>query len=301
MSFCTDVKNEICSVKFERQCCKLAFLNAAFAFFNTVSYNKIKMTTESKTVASFLNELIKDVVKEPVGEFLQNSNHKGYTFDITDSKKIARLSEEIGLMNKRINQVSGIMDDNLSVNPCCQRAAVMGAFLVSGSVTNPNRGYHFEISNHRKDNLHKINEILMGMDFYPKIITRGSDYVLYIKEKEAIADMLNFLNCKETFFEYHDAMIIKDKKNQLNRKINCENANMDKTVNAAVDQIIAIKQIIADKKYDSLSDSLKEVADLRLKNPDASLTELAKMCKEPLSRSGINHRLKKLIQLSREK
>ncbi|MBE7029743.1 MAG: DNA-binding protein WhiA [Clostridia bacterium] len=301
MSFCKDVKNEICSVNFERSCCKHALLNSAFAFFNLVSYDRIRMTIESKEIALFLNELIIEITDERELTFKKNAKSKGYTLESYDCDKIHKLASKLGLINKKINQVSGIMDDNLSINPCCQRAAVIGAFLVAGSVTNPNRGYHFEISNHRKDNLHKINEILMGMDFYPKIITRGSDYVLYLKEKETIADMLNYLNCKETFFEYHDAMILKDKMNNLNRKINCEQANLDKTVNAAVEQLLAIEKLKKDKKFDALSQSLKEVANLRVDNPEASLTELSKMCKEPLSRSGINHRLKKIIELSREK
>lgn len=299
MSFCSDVKNEICNSKFDRKCCKKALLNSAFAFFNTVSDSRIKMTTESRVVAEFLNEIILELV-DASGKiaFKENDNQKGYTFDVTDREDILKIAEKTGLLNKKINQICAVMDDNLSVNPCCQRAAVIGAFLVSGSVTDPAKGYHFEISNHRSDTLHKINEILMGMDFYPKIIKRGSDFLIYIKEKETIADMLNFLNCKETFFEYHEAIILKDKKNQLNRQMNCENANMDKTVNAAVDQVMAIRKLKEEKRFDELPDNLKEIATLRLNNPEASLTELAKLCKDPLTRSGVNHRLKKIMEIS---
>ncbi len=297
MSFCKKVKNEICSTKIERNCCALAFLNSAFAFFNTVSYEKIKMNIESKEVAFFLNELMASLFKEYDDiKFKPLKNHKGYTLDIKDKDTILYIAKKLSLYNRRTNQISGNLNDDFSVNPCCQRMAVIGAFLVSGSVTNPQRGYHFEISNRRKDNLHKINEILVSMDFYPKIIKRGSEYVLYIKEKEMIADMLNFLNCRETFFEYHDAIILKDKKNQLNRQLNCESANMDKTVNAAVHQLIAIRKLKESNKFDALPDNLKEIANLRLDNPDASLTELAKLSQTPITRSGINHRLKKIIE-----
>ena len=300
MSFCSEVKSEITGTKLERQCCKLALLNSAFAFFTTVSDSKIKMNTESKDVALFLNLLLNEIPGlSDSSRFKQNKNQKGYVFELNKKEEILKLSEEIGLVNKKINQVAGIIDDNKSINPCCQRAAVVGAFLVAGSVTNPGRGYHFEISNHRQDNLHKINEILVSMDFYPKIIKRGSDYVLYIKEKEAIADMLNYLGCKETFFEFHDTIILKDKKNQLNRMMNCENANMDKTVNAAVDQLMSIRALIDNKVFETLSDNLKEIALLRLNNPDASLNELARMCSEPITRSGVNHRLKKIIEIGK--
>lgn len=299
MSFCRKVKNEICNMKIERSCCKKALLNSAFAFFTTVSADKIKMSIESKEVAQFLNQLICDVI-DNMGElgFFKQEGQKGYTLEITNKDKILNIAKKIGLINKKINQVGKNMDDNLSINPCCQRMAVIGAFLVSGSVTDPVRGYHFEISNHKMEVLHKISEILTGMDFYAKIIKRGSDYLLYIKEKEMIADMLNYLNCKETFFEYHDTIIIKDKKNQLNRKMNCENANMDKTVNASVSQALAIKKLKEDKKFEALPDNLKEIANLRLENPDASLTELAKLCKTPITRSGVNHRLKKIMEIS---
>ena len=116
-----------------------------------------------------------------------------------------------------------------------------------------------------------------------------------------IADMLNFLNCRETFFEYHDAIILKDKKNQLNRQLNCENANMDKTVNAAVNQLISIRKLKESGRFDALPDNLKEIAELRLLNPDASLTELAKLSSTPITRSGINHRLKKIIEFEGNK
>ncbi len=297
MSFCKKVKNEICNTKIERNCCALAFLNSAFAFFNTVSYDRIKMNIESKEVAFFLNELMASLFKEYDDiKFKPLKNHKGYTLDIKKKDTIFYIAKKLSLYNRRTNQISGNLYDDFSVNPCCQRMAVVGAFLVSGSVTNPQRGYHFEISNRRKDNLHKINEILISMDFLPKIIKRGSEYVLYIKEKEAIADMLNFLNCRETFFEYHDAIILKDKKNQLNRQLNCESANMDKTVNAAVNQLIVIRKLKESGRFDALPDNLREIANLRLENPDASLTELAKLSSTPITRSGINHRLKKIIE-----
>ena len=296
MSFCKKVKSEICGTKLERKCCRLAFLNSAFSFFNTVSSDRIKMNIESKEVAEFLNELMASSFKEYDISFKPLKNHKGYTLDIKDKDIISYIANKLSLYNRRTNQISGNLNDDFSINPCCQRMTVIGAFLVSGSVTNPQRGYHFEISNRRKDNLHKINEILVSMDFLPKIIKRGSEYVLYIKEKEMIADMLNFLNCKETFFEYHDAIILKDKKNQLNRQLNCESANMDKTVDAAVNQLISIRRLKDSGKFESLPDNLKEIANLRLEHPDASLTELAKLSSVPITRSGVNHRLKKILE-----
>lgn len=301
MSFCSRVKGEVCNNKMERACCKKALLNSAFAFFNTVSDSKIKMNTESPQVAEYINSLIKEILPQ-LDEvcFKNNKGKKGYTLSITSSDIIREIAVKIGLINKKTGQIIAEIDSNLSIDPCCQRASVIGAFLVAGSVTDPDRQYHFEISNHRKSELHKISEILLGMDFLPKIIKRGSDYVLYLKEKEGIADMLNYLGAKETFFEYHDAMILKDAKNRANRKANCENANVTKTVNAAVAQANAIRKLIDEKRFETLPENLKEIALLRLNNIDASLSALAELCTEPISRSGINHRMQKIMEIANE-
>ncbi|MBE7021396.1 MAG: DNA-binding protein WhiA [Ruminococcaceae bacterium] len=301
MSYCSRVKDEVCGYRMERACCKKALLNAAFAFFNTVSDSKIKMNIENEGVAGYINSLISELCPglNDVG-FRENKGKKGYVMNITSPVIIRTLAEKIGLINRKTGQILADIDDNLSVDSCCQRASVIGAFLISGSVTDPDRQYHFEISNHRKSVLHKINEILVGMDFVPKIIKRGSDYVLYLKEKEGIADMLNYLGARETFFEYHDAMIIKDAKNRANRKANCENANVTRVVNAAVAQSNAIRKLIEEKRFDTLPEGLKEIAMLRLKHTDASLSDLAEMCSEPISRSGINHRMKKIMEIASE-
>ncbi len=301
MSYCSRVKDEICNYKMERACCKTALLNAAFAFFNTVSDSRIKMSTENESVAEYLNSLIKELFPKLNDVcFKANKGKKGFVMNTTSSENIRIIANKTGLVNKKTNQIVAEIDSNLSIDSCCQRASVIGAFLVAGSITDPDRQYHFEISNHRKSELHKISEILVGMDFYPKIIKRGSDYVLYLKEKEGIADMLNYLGARETFFEYHDAMILKDAKNRANRKANCENANVTKTVNAAVAQANAIRKLIEEKRFDSLPESLKEIALLRLNNSDASLSVLAELCSEPISRSGINHRMKKIMEIANE-
>lgn len=298
MSFCSEVKSEICAVLPERDCCKKAMLNAAFAFFYTVNSGKIKMNTESASVARYINTLIQETLSVSADiEIKKSDKTKGFSLEISNKEDIEKIAEELGLINKKSGQISAVIDGNLSVNPCCQHSAVKGAFLIAGSLTNPQRNYHFEISGHRQAPIYALNELLLSMDFTPKIIKRGSDYVLYIKEKEAIADILNVIGSKEMFFKFHDIILLKDVKNQLNRKQNFEQANLSKTVNAAVDQTIAIKNIINANKFETLPDNLKEIATLRLENPEASLTELSELMSEPLTRSGINHRLKKLVSI----
>ena len=298
MSFCSEVKNEICAVLPERPCCRKAMLSGAFAFFNTVSNSKIKMNTESASVARYINTLLSETLNVDADILIKKSDKiKGFTIEINNEKDILKVANKLGLVNKKTGQISGVVDSNLSVDPCCQRAAVKGAFLVAGSVTNPQKSYHFEISGHRKSSVNELNELLISMDFNPKIIKRGADYVLYIKEKEAIADMLNLIGSKEMFFKFHDILLMKEVKNTLNRKQNFEQANLTKTVNAAVDQNIAIRNIMDSNRFEELPDNLKELAVLRMENPEASLSELAEMLSEPITRSGINHRLKKLTAI----
>lgn len=298
MSFCSEVKNEICAILPERPCCRKAMLNGAFAFFNTVSNSKIKMNTESASVARYLNTLLLETIDVDAEVLVKKSDKiKGFTIEINNREDILKTAHELGLINKKTGQISGVINGDLSVDSCCQRSAVKGAFLVAGSVTNPQKSYHFEISGHRKSSINELNELLISMDFNPKIIKRGSDYVLYIKEKEAIADMLNLIGSKEMFFKFHDTLLMKEVKNQLNRKQNFEQANLTKTVNAAVDQNNAIRNIIDSNRFEELPDNLKELAVLRLENPEASLSELSELLSEPLTRSGINHRLKKLTAI----
>ena len=298
MSFCSEVKNEICAILPERPCCKKAMLNGAFAFFNTVSNSRIKMNTESASVARYINTLIGDTVGISPDVTIKKSDRiKGFAIEINDKEEILRIANELGLINKNTQQISGVIDGNLSVNPCCQRAVIKGAFLAAGSVTNPQKSYHFEISGHRRASINVLNELLISMDFNPKIIKRGADYVLYLKEKEAIADMLNLIGSKEMFFRFHDTLLMKEVKNKLNRKQNFEQANLSKTVNAAVEQNMAIRNIIDSNRFEELPDNLKELALLRMENPEASLSELSELLSEPLTRSGINHRLKKLTAI----
>lgn len=298
MSFCSDVKSELCAVIPERECCVKALLNSAIAFFNTVGSDKIKMNTENAFVVRYINMLINSYLHINAQTTTRKSDKtRGYSLYIEDKDEIYKVGRELGLINETTGQISGVLSGDLCVNECCQRAVVKGAFLISGSVTDPKKSYHFEISNHRKKTINDLNEILISMDFPSKVIKRGSEYILYIKEKEAIADILNLMGNKEMFFKYHDIILMKEVKNQLNRKQNFEYANLDKTVNAAVEQKIAIENLIKNKKFDTLPPALKEIALLRINNPEDSLSELAKKCSEPITRSGINHRLKKIVEM----
>ena len=179
------------------------------------------------------------------------------------------------------------------------KALTRGIFLGSGSVNNPEKKYHLEIILSSKKNANIIKNLLLKMQIKFKELERKNGYSLYIKEGEEISKFLAFIGANSSVLKFEEIRVIRDMKNNVNRKVNCETANLNKTINAAVKQIDAIKKIKARGNFENLSENLREIANLRLDNPDASLVELGQMLKNPIGKSGVNHRLNQLIELSK--
>ena len=179
------------------------------------------------------------------------------------------------------------------------KALTRGIFLGSGSVNNPEKKYHLEIILSSRENANIIKKLLLKMQIKFKELERKNGYSLYIKEGEEISKFLAFIGANSSVLKFEEIRVIRDMKNNVNRKVNCETANLNKTINAAVKQIDAIKKIKARGNFENLSENLREIANLRLENPDASLVELGQMLKNPIGKSGVNHRLNQLIELSK--
>ena len=179
------------------------------------------------------------------------------------------------------------------------KALTRGIFLGSGSVNNPEKKYHLEIILSSKKNANIIKNLLLKMQIKFKELERKNGYSLYIKEGEEISKFLAFIGANSSVLKFEEIRVIRDMKNNVNRKVNCETANLNKTINAEVKQIDAIKKIKARGNFENLSENLREIANLRLENPDASLVELGQMLKNPIGKSGVNHRLNQLIELSK--
>lgn len=180
------------------------------------------------------------------------------------------------------------------------KALTRGIFLGSGSVNNPENKYHLEIILSNKRNAQIVKELLEKMQIHLKELERKNGYSLYIKEGEEISKFLAFIGANSSVLKFEEIRVIREIKNNVNRKVNCETANLNKTINASVKQIEAIKKLKATGKFKNLSANLKEVANLRLENSDASLVELGQMLENPIGKSGVNHRLNQLIELARE-
>ena len=178
------------------------------------------------------------------------------------------------------------------------RLCIREAFIKSGSMNDPNKKYHLQIMFRTKKKAEEMQKLLENFYIHPRIIKKENNYMLYLKDGEEISQFLALIGANNTVLKFEEIRVIKEKRNDINRLVNCETANLNKTINAAVKQIEDIKLIKTKGKFAALPENLQEIADLRIKNPDLSLVELGKLLKEPIGKSGVNHRLKKISTIS---
>lgn len=222
------------------------------------------------------------------------------------NKLLNRLKIKYDIKMKGNNYLIEFKKDDLKIERLnfadteASRGVVRGAFLGGGSITEPNTRYHLELRLETNEAREKIINILRSFAIEVKSLDRKYSYSIYIKDGEEISKFLALIGANASVLKFEDIRVIKDTKNNVNRRVNCETANLNKTVNAAVIQIEAINKIKKRKKWKSLSPSLQEVAELRLENPDATLEELGEMLTEPIGKSGVNHRLKRIIEIAEE-
>lgn len=183
---------------------------------------------------------------------------------------------------------------------CCKKAFIRGMFLAAGSVNDPNKAYHFEIVVRNAELAEEIRAVIGSFSLEAKVVKRKKYYVVYLKEGSMIVDMLNIMEAYVSLMDMENVRIIKDMRNDINRRVNCETANIKKTVSAARRQIEDIEYIEKTKGLKVLNDSLRELAELRLEEPDANLTELGEMLNPPVSKSGVNHRLRKISSIAKQ-
>ena len=276
MSFSANVKEELSKINiFSNVDIVKAEL---YGYLLTVNMNekKIKFLTENEYNVNRLNKLL-NKLKISYDIKMQGKNFfLSFRKDDLDLENLEYKNQEIG------------------------KAIVRGAFLGSGSITEPDARYHLEIRLESKEGRKKLIEIINSFGIEVKLLERKYSYSIYIKDGEEISKFLALIGANSSVLKYEDIRVLKETKNNVNRKVNCETANLNKTVNAAVAQIQAIEKIKKRKKWNSLPPNLQEIAVLRIENPHATLEELGKMLEEPIGKSGVNHRLKKIIEIAEE-
>lgn len=291
MSFSQDVKNELLRIEYEHSCCEKAMLYGICIFGKSFSSFGVSMQSENEELAEFYKELIKkycnvecDVKRSPGG--------RNYSVNIEDSVECDKILGVFG------HNDGGSLKINHSNFDCegCINAFVAGAFLSCGTVSTPQKDYHLEFTVPYL-NLSKSLVTLLGeIELAPKTSNRKGYNIVYFKGSEAIEDCLYLMGASSAMFEMMNVEIVKDFRNKANRTANCEAANIEKTVKASFAHIKAIERIESAKGLDYLKNDLKEMAVLRRDNPELSLAELSKL--SGMSRSGVNHRLKRIVQIA---
>ncbi|MGN0710811.1 MAG: DNA-binding protein WhiA [Anaerovoracaceae bacterium] len=310
MSFSLETKNELARLDQEKKCCQLAEIAGFIRMSGSIRLAgggkfTIVMSTENPAVARHYKIMIKEYFDSEanleIGQGTTLKKARVYTLTIGPEERSEQILREIGILMVRegMNFISDGIYDGLIKTKCCRKAYLRGVFLASGTITDPEKSYHIEFvctTQTLANDVKKLINSFVGL--HAKQIQRKKSYVVYVKESEQIVDILNILKAHGQLLKFEDTRILKEMRNKTNRISNCDSANLDKTLNAAEKQIMAIKTIENKKGLDSLNDKLREVAYLRLENPEATLQELADMMDPPMKKSGINHRLKKLEEIA---
>lgn len=304
MSFAYNTKSELCEVTADKPCCSKAQAYGLLLFGRNFSSSAVSLVTENAAVARCAAELTAAAagvyVKFSAPLAPQNSKKGSYVLTVEGTEQRQAVLSCFGHSGREINL--RINRANIE-NDCCVAAFLRGVFLSCGSVTDPSKDYHLEFTvpfmNLAKDLCALLSE-LEAPELEPKIVNRKGAYIVYIKGGEAISDLLTCIGATNASMELMQIMMVKEVRNYVNRKTNFETANIDKTVSASAKQIEAIERIQDGPGLSHLPEELQEVAALRLENPEMSLSELGKMLKTPISRSGVNHRLHRILDISQE-
>lgn len=300
MSFSSEVKKELCRIDEENGCCAKAELAGIFAFCSVERDGDLVLRTENELVAKRAVALLERVFAIDIKEEASSRGANGalYTLTLTENVGLKTVLSGLGLYQN--NMIKFAIDPFLTQQPCCAQAYLRGAFLGGGSVNSPKRSYHFEIETHYFGLSRDLSALFSDLDFEVKTVMRKGSYVSYIKDSEKIGDILAIMGATGSMMDLYNAKIEKEVNNSVNRRVNCDTANLTKTVNAAVAQANSIRQLVAKKGAEAIPEHLRELADLRLSYPEASLAELSEMLSTPISKSGVNHRLKKLMELAEQ-
>ncbi len=306
MSFSSKTKNKLSKLVVKNNCCLVSELTALIQTSGTIQITgqhrlNLKVTTENASIARRLFMLLKAVLhintEVMVRKNIRLKKNNSYVLLVTSQMGAGKLLERIGILkfsssgtynlNYRIN--AGITRRN-----CCKRAYIRGAFLGCGSISDPEKTYHMEFVTTNEEYANSLKDLINHFGLTSKITVRKSNFVIYLKEGEQIVDLLNIIGAHSALLYLENIRIYKEMRNNVNRIVNCETANLSKTVNAAVRQIRNIEYIRDTIGLEKLPNNLKEIARLRLSHSEASFKELGEMLSPPIGKSGVNHRLRKL-------
>ena len=298
MSFSGAAKAEICRAAVQDRCCALAECFGILLYCNSFSADGIRIITESREFAQRLPRIFRKAFSMSF-DICPEETERKLVFQIRSEDKLKTVMEAYGFAPED----TLALHVNLAVveEECCKAAFLRGAFLAGGSVTDPGKGYHLEMSTtHQSVSRETFALMREVMGFSPKTASRGGGQVLYLKQSEQISDFLTYIGAPVAAMGIMEARLEKELNNKVNRRCNCDDANTSKVVEAAQEQLAAIRTLRARGQLDNLPGKLLQAAAAREENPESALTELAEMMEPPITKSAMSHRLKKLVELAGE-
>ncbi len=295
MSFSAQVKQELCRSALSKRCCAQAEAYGVLLYCNTFSPQEVRVITESGPLKARLPQLFKKAFRVEFDAAPGPQSGKG-TFLITDPAKLRTIFETFGCDMDRLTALHvnfGVLEEQH-----CRLSFLRGAFLAGGSVIDPSKGYHLELATSHRNVSRETPALMQEAGFSVKTTTRGANYVLYFKQSGRIEDFLTAIGAPVSAMELMNTKLEKNLRGSVNRRVNCDAANLDKMVAAAQEQIEAIHRLEQRGALDELPDKLREAARLRVDNPELTLAQLAELCDPPVTKSCYNHRLRKLAALA---
>lgn len=309
MSFSSEVKEELGKKEEAARHCQIAEFAAIMAFCGKIRRKsggemQFELTTENEVVLQKVMALAKCIFDMSEQDFVVSYEGKKNSIIhicIDEQAYVAKLLMTLKWCDEQFTEVEPVFVHPMLVQKeCCKKAFIRGAFLAAGSVSDPNKFYHYEIVCEYEEDAQQMKELLLFFHLDAKIIQRKRNYVVYLKEGNNITDVLNLMGAFVSQMNLYNIMILKGMRNDVNRKVNCETANLNKTIEAAVKQIRDIEYIRDTVGLESLSDGMRQVAYVRLENPDMNLKDIGELLTPTVGKSGVNHRLRKISELAEQ-
>ena len=310
MSFALDVKKELTTIQVTKKCCQLAQIAGFLRVAGGVVYEGggrmgVRVTTHSPAVARLFITLIKEYFGTKGSLSIDDaalplSGARTYQLNITSEMNAEGILREVNYIDVKegLNYVTDGIDADIVKKRCCKKAYLRGLFLACGTVTDPAKAYHLELSCASEYLAGDVRKLVNSFGLKARVARRRSRWVVYLKDSEQIADFLGIIGAASQLFKFENMRVTREVRGTANRISNCENANLQKSVNAAQRQIADIKLIEKNRGLDSLPSKLRQAAEARLENPELPLSELAAVMDPPLAKSGLNHRFAKLAEIA---
>ena len=304
LSFASDIKKELTNLSIDSECCAKAELSAIIRMNGSISFTNKRIVadvlTENAAIARRIYSLIKKLYDAEVEIFVRKKMRlkKNNIYIVRLIERVKDILADLKIVGEEYRFNNEIAPE-LILESCCQRAYLRGAFLAGGSVNNPETSsYHLEISTLYQEHGEALINLLEQFELNGKLLERKKGFIVYMKEAEKISDFLNIIGAHNALLRFEDVRIVRDMRNSVNRLVNCETANLNKTIGAAIRQVENIKFIDKTIGIDALPEKLQEIAKLRLEYQDVTLKELGEMVSGGISKSGINHRLRKIDEIA---